>query len=49
MSVLPSAVYEHEYQDGAEVHHKDMPIIQDYDTHEKSWFMLNGVLNVIVQ
>lgn len=49
MSELPSAVYEHEYQDGAEVYHRDMPIIQDYDTHEKSWFMLNGFLNVIVQ
>lgn len=43
MSGLPSAVYEHE------VYHRDMPIIQDYGTHEKSWIMLNGFLNVNVQ
>lgn len=39
---------DNEHQDGSEVHHWEMPVTQDYGTHE-SRFMLNDILKVVEQ
>lgn len=39
---------DNEHQDGSEVHHWEMPVTQDYGTHE-STYMLNDILKVVEQ